>query len=132
MAHARLHYKENMTRNILNHLGEILGKLDLPEGTSEEVWQAELAKYAAPPEPVTIPDVTPRQIRSALILNGITEQQVLDAFNVLEEPNKSLAVIGWNHSLSYVRAEPIVDLIGAELEVSSEWIDNLWFLAATL
>jgi len=39
-----------MVRDILNHLGEKIGEMDLPDDTSEEVWQQKLAFYAkAPP-----------------------------------------------------------------------------------
>ena len=36
-------------RDILNYLGEKIGELELPEGTSEEVWAAKLAVYAVAP-----------------------------------------------------------------------------------
>lgn len=36
-------------RDILNYLGEKIGELELPIGTSEEIWQAKLALYAIPP-----------------------------------------------------------------------------------
>lgn len=37
-------------RDILNYLGQKIGELELPNGTSEETWQAKLAMYAkAPP-----------------------------------------------------------------------------------
>lgn len=121
-----------MKRDILNYLGDKIGELELPEGTSEEVWDKKLAVYSAPPVVEEIPNVNPRQIRSALLLNNITEEQIIEAFGTLEEPNKSLAVIGWKYSLNFVRSEPIVSYLGVRFELSSEWIDNLWVLAATL
>lgn len=38
-----------MTRDILNHLGKKIGELELPDGTSEEVWTEKLSVYATPP-----------------------------------------------------------------------------------
>ena len=37
------------TRNILNYLGQVVGQLSLPEGTSEATWAERLAPYAIPP-----------------------------------------------------------------------------------
>jgi hypothetical protein len=37
------------TRDILNYLGETIGQMQLPDGTSEEVWAAKLAPFAAAP-----------------------------------------------------------------------------------
>lgn len=38
-----------MKRDILNHLNEKIGELELPDDTSEEVWSAKLAPYAKEP-----------------------------------------------------------------------------------
>jgi len=37
------------TRNILNYLNEVIGVLELPDDTPEEVWESKLAKYAVAP-----------------------------------------------------------------------------------
>lgn len=36
-------------RDILDYLGNKIGELELPVGTSESVWQEKLAVYALPP-----------------------------------------------------------------------------------
>ena len=36
-------------RNILDYQGNVIGELELPDGTSEEVWQSKLAPYAVNP-----------------------------------------------------------------------------------
>jgi hypothetical protein len=38
-----------MKRDILNYLNEKIGELELPDETSEDVWQKKLAVYALPP-----------------------------------------------------------------------------------
>jgi len=38
-----------MIRDILNHLGQKIGELELPDGTSEQVWAEKLAPYAVAP-----------------------------------------------------------------------------------
>lgn len=37
------------SRPILNHIGEEVGILELPDDTPESVWEKQLAEYAAPP-----------------------------------------------------------------------------------
>lgn len=39
-------------RDILDYQGNKIGELELPAGTSEEVWQDKLDKYKVPPEQV--------------------------------------------------------------------------------
>ena len=36
-------------RDCLNYLGQKVGELELPEGTSEEIWAEKLSKYAVAP-----------------------------------------------------------------------------------
>lgn len=38
-----------MKRDILNHLGQKVGELELPDGTSEEEWTEKLSQYARVP-----------------------------------------------------------------------------------
>lgn len=38
-----------MKRNIVDYQGNVLGELELPDGTSEEVWQKKLAPYLTAP-----------------------------------------------------------------------------------
>jgi len=120
------------TRNILNYLGDIVGQLELPDNTSEGVWTAKLAMFALPPPAVVIPDVTPRQIRQALIMSGLTLQQITDALDSLSEPTKSMAKIEWEYSISFQRSRPLVVAVGQLLGWTSTQLDDLWKLAATL
>lgn len=120
-----------ITRDILNHLGQKIGVLNFPDGTSEQEIAAKLAVYSQPP-PVVIRDVTPRQIRQALILSGISMQQIEDALNTLPEPQKSLAKTEWEYSIAFQRQRPLVLAVGQMLGWTSQQLDDLWRLAATL
>lgn len=40
-----------MKRDILDYLGNVIGEMDLPDDTSEEVWAQKLAVYAVDPNP---------------------------------------------------------------------------------
>ena len=119
-------------RNILNHLGQVIGELELPDGTSEEVWAKKLAQYALPPPAESIPSVTPRQIRQALVLTGISMTQIEDALASLPEPHKSLAQIEWEYSTLFIRSNPLVSQIGQVLGWNSQQLDDLWKKAAGL
>lgn len=120
-------------RDILNYLGQKIGELELPEGTSEEVWQQKLAMYAMPPQNlITLPDVTPRQMRQALVLSGISMSMIEDALASLPEPTKSMAQIEWEYSLAFQRNRPLVAQVGQMLGWTSEQLDELWRFASTL
>ena len=85
--------------------------------------------HAGNPIPV---EVTPRQIRQALILSGITMQQIEDALNTLSEPTKSLALSEWEYSNMFDRTRPLVASVGAMLGWTSQQLDDLWIYAGTL
>lgn len=119
-------------RDIYNHLGVKCGELELPNTTSEEVWTEKLAEYAKPPVTTEFPDVTPRQIRQALILSGVSMSQITDALNTLPEPMKSLANAEWEYSNSFQRTRPLVASVGQMLGWSSTQLDALWKFAGSL
>jgi len=119
-------------RNILDYNGNIIGELELPDNTSEDVWETKLAAYAKPPAPTVIPDVTPRQMRQALILMGVSLSQIDTAIASLPEPTKSLAQVEWEYSVMFQRSRPLVAEVGQMLGWTSDQLDALWEFAATL
>lgn len=123
-----------MTRDILDFNGNVIGTLELPDDTPEEIWEERLNEFKVPP-PVPVeefPDVTPRQMRQALILSGVTAQQIEDAINSFEEPTRSLAMVEWEYSTAFQRHRPLVQQVGAMLGWTPEMLDDLWRLARTL
>jgi hypothetical protein len=121
-----------MKKDILNYEGAKIGELELPDDTSEEVWAAKLAVYAQPLAVAPIADVTPRQIRQAMVLSGVTMEQIDAAIASLPEPIKSLAHIEWEYSTLFIRSNPLVSQVGQMLGWNSAQLDGLWKLAATL
>lgn len=119
-------------RDILNHLGVKTGELELPNSTTEEQWQEKLAEYAKPPITTEVPDVTPRQIRQALILSGVSLSQIDLALDTLPEPIKSLAKVEWEYSNSFQRMRPLVNSVGQMLGWTNAQVDALWKLAGSL
>lgn len=97
-----------------------------------------LANIVASHDPVVliapiIPDVTPRQIRQALVLtDGITIEMVEAALETLPEPTKTLARIEWEYSVAFQRNRPLVTQVGLMLGWTEEQLDNLWLLAGSL
>lgn len=81
---------------------------------------------------VLLPDVTPRQIRQALILSGISLAAIDAALDALPEPTKSLARTEWEYSISFQRSRPLVAQVGQMLGWTSAQLDALWQLAGTL
>jgi len=117
------------TRNILNKDGQVVGTITLPDGTSESDWAKVLSSYAESP---TIPDVTPRQIRQALVVSGISLTDIDTALNSLPEPVKSMAKIEWEYSVAFQRNRQLVSQVGQMLGWTSQQLDGLWQLAASL
>jgi hypothetical protein len=119
-------------RDCLDYLGNKIGELELPDDTSEDVWSQKLAIYAAPPPHEVIKDVTPRQIRQALILSGVTMASIDSALSSLPEPTQSLAKAEWEYSISFQRNRQLVTQMGSMLGWSSAQLDALWKFAGTL
>lgn len=117
------------TRDILDKNGTIIGQLELPDDTTEDQWAAALAPYAALK---IIQDVTARQIRQALILYGVSLSQIDDTIASLPEPMKSLAQVEWVHSNMFQRERPLTIQVATMLGWTSDQLDALWNLAASL
>lgn len=77
-------------------------------------------------------DVSPRQLRLALLSIGLSEAVIDAAISNLESPLKEQAQIAWKYSLSYKRSELAVQTIGTLAGLTSEQLDSIWDLARTL
>ena len=98
-----------------------LNECDVP--TSEEVDKS---------MSLTIPQVTPRQMRQALVLSGISLDSIEAALDSLSEPTRSLAKVEWEYSIAFQRDRPLVAQMGAMLGLNSTQLDSLWIFAGTL
>lgn len=78
------------------------------------------------------PDVTPRQIRQALILSGLTLSEIESAFDALPEPNRTLALVEWEYSNLFERRRHLVIAVGQMLGWTPQQLDGLWILAGSL
>ena len=100
-----------------------------------------IGPYVAPPAPV--PDLTARQFLSALTLQGtITESEAMDrstipasiaaVFNTLPPTAATVARITWANMTIVPRQDPLVDALGASLNMTPTQIDDFFRQAATL
>jgi len=121
-----------MIRDILNHLGEKIGDLELPNSTSEEEWLATLASYAKEPQLELIPDVSASQFRQAAFLMGVTETAMNAIIESLEEPDRTLAQIEWEYQTVFKRDNALLNRVVQTLGVSDVDVDALFILAKTL
>lgn len=97
-------------------------------------WTFDGVRFIAPPKPIDtsiILDVTPRQMKQALVLMGVYAN-IQPALDSLPEPLKTLATIEWEYSLAFQRNRPLVHQIAAVLGWTDEQLDDLWKFAATL
>lgn len=76
--------------------------------------------------------VSARQIRTALVLSGISISIIETALQSLPEPDKSVATIAWEYSNDFFRDNPLVNSLAPLLNLTEEDLDNLWTLARTL
>lgn len=81
---------------------------------------------------ITPPNVTPRQIRQALILSGVSISDIEAALLSLPEPQKSLAKTEWEYSIAFERDRPLVASVAQMLGWTPEQLDALWLFAGTL
>lgn len=82
--------------------------------------------------PVYVPEkVTMRQARLALHAAGLLPQ-VQPAIDSLSEPDRTAAQIEWGYSSEVFRNREFVNMLGSQLGLTDEQIDELFIQAATL
>lgn len=77
-------------------------------------------------------ELTPRQIRLALIQSGINLSNIDTMIDQLPEPNKSITKTLREYSLSYSRDDEILIQFASQLGMDSEQLDWLFILWATI
>lgn len=82
---------------------------------------------------VNVPSsVTPRQMRVALVVSGISLESIEAMINGLEEPTKSITRITWEYSTAFERDNPILNAMAPLLGLDQSGVDQLFILAETL
>ena len=78
----------------------------------------------------SIPAISPRQVRLWLLSLGVTEDAVKAQIATMPEPGKSKALIDLEYATEWRRNYPLIDVIGAALNLTSRQMD-LGFIAAS-
>lgn len=73
-----------------------------------------------------------KQIRLGLLAMGITEQDIEAKLALLDEPEKTQALIAWRYAPSYVRTDPLLVQIAAAMQLDDATIDEFWRAAMAL
>lgn len=81
---------------------------------------------------VTIHAVTPRQMRIALVMSGISLSTIESVIDSLPEPDKSVTRITWEYSVEFQRNNPLLNAMAPALGLSQTQVDDLFALASTL
>lgn len=105
-------------------------QVEIAPESCQQVWDFETSTWGA--IPVVVPDeVTMRQARLALLGAGLLDdvEAALEAFPGVDG---QAARIEWNYSSEVHRNKPFVQLLGAQLGLTSEELDNLFIVAATI
>jgi len=85
-----------------------------------------------PPPPIIVPtQVSMRQARLALFQDGLLDQ-VQAAIDAMVEPVKTITQISWNYATVINRDDDLVVQLSAQLGLTSDELDALFILAATL
>ena len=98
----------------------------------DQLYAMDISAYLHYTNRDNIPDVSPRQFRSALVLSNISIASVEAAMDQLAEPHKSLAKIQWEYSLAFQRRNPLVAMVGNVMGKTPEELDSIWAFAGTL
>jgi hypothetical protein len=76
--------------------------------------------------------VKPRQLKTAIVLSGITLEDVDLAINSIQEPDRTIAKIAWEYSIEFERNHQMVESVATILNLTSEQVDEIYILAETL
>lgn len=96
----------------------------VPEGEA-------ILPYVAPPTPVPT-EVTRRQAKQALLLNGLLPS-VQPAIDAIPDPTqRAMIQIEWDDSQVFERDRPALIALGTALGLSSAQLDALFIQASTL
>ena len=99
------------------------GEVTQRELTPEEL--AQMQEWENQPLPVPS-EITARQLRMALIMNGVDFQDIHDVLEQLPEPQKSLAKINWEYAGTFERDNGMMQEMIPLLGFSEEQINEIF------
>lgn len=78
------------------------------------------------------PDLTPRQLRQALVLSGISMEMIDALIDKMPAPHNKLAKIEWEYSTAMKRHNPLVEQMAGAMGLTKEQVNTMWELGLTL
>lgn len=91
-----------------------------------------IAAYEQSKIELSLPAISARQIRLALLSQGITESMIQSSLESLSEPDRSAALVEWNHAATFERNHPLVPNVAGALGWNTDQVNQLWEYAYTL
>ncbi len=89
--------------------------------------------HGIPNQPsTTVQAVTPRQMRIALVMSGISLSTIEALIDNLPEPTKTVTKVTWEYSVEFQRNNPLLNTMAPILGLNKEQVDSLFRLASTL
>jgi len=76
--------------------------------------------------------VTPRQMRIALIMSGISIESIESLINGLDEPTRTVTKVTWEYSTLFERDNPVLNAMAPLLGLNGDQVDELFVLASTI
>ena len=85
------------------------------------------------PLPKQVPEkITARQLKSALILSGLSLSTIDSIIRTLPHPQQDLAMVDWEYSTNFYRNNTMINQIAGALKLTSQKVDEIFILGATL
>jgi hypothetical protein len=105
----------------------------LRDATEAEAAEIDALRALVVSQPPVVPQsVTRRQARQALLLRGLLASVPTAIAAITDDTQRGLATIEWEDSQVFERSRPLVQSIGAALNLTPEQLDDLFVFAATL
>lgn len=80
-----------------------------------------------------MPDLTRRQFRLALVLNGYNLADIETLINSIEDPmQRQITMIEWQDATTFHRTNPSLIVMAGLMGLGAETVDQLWLQASTL
>jgi hypothetical protein len=106
---------------------------NLPEG-HRLLWDNAAGELITEPIPKQVPQsVTPRQMRLALIANGIDIDAVKAQVDAIPDPaQRQAAQVEWEYALDVKRTHPLIEMLAQGLGFTDSQVDDLFIAASAL
>lgn len=122
-------YDSNIQTLEYNYYADLVNLKWIEESYVRDLSQEEIDQR----KPQSPSSCTPRQLRIALIKNGISLYAIENEIEAIQDPiEKEIAKTEWEYSLEINKDHPLLKTIAAKLNLSEKQIDEMFIFAASL